>query len=630
MRPAHGAGPTAHVGGRRAAHYHAGMTQPASWLERWLVFHGAAPGDAPGLARRARERAARYPFPMNAAWPQLERWLDVAAPLLLLGTPRRARALDDDAFDRLERALQHHATVAVRAMHTLARYPGLDLLYEDAGPSKDPGHPLLERQDRVRLGTSHVAPDPDVVVIGSGAGGAPAAWSLARAGLRVAIVEAGRLLTAASTHEALEKHYLDQGFVGSADPRGMAIILAGQAVGGTTVINSGTSLRPLDECLRAWDAAAGTSFAGGALGPWLDAVERQCGIRPSRREVLDASAAIVERGFAALGRKDVHVLARNAPGCEGGARCCFGCPNGKKLSTDRAFLPEAVDAGARLLMGTRALSIQEDERGVDVLVEGPDGARRALRARAVVLAAGALGTPALIRNDRLGTHWRLAGDGLRMHPTSKLFALMPAALPHGGVPQGVGYRPPELPNVTFEGVHTPAAAAAPMVQAPGRRHRWWMERYDRLATYGMMIRDRATGSVRYPGGRRVVRYLMDREDARDLGRGVLMTAEAMFAAGAERVLLPLAGVDPEVESVEALRRRSLDEFTPDRMPTAGFHPQGTAAIGRVVDADLRVLGTRRVFVGDASALPGSPGVNPQVTIMALSLRLADRLAGELS
>lgn len=601
-----------------------------SWLERWLVFHGASPADAPALAARARARAARYPAPVALAYAQAERWLDLAAPLLLLGAPRRARALDDDAFDRLEQRLQHHPSVVVRGMYTLARYPGLDLLYEDRAPASDPGHPLLERADRVRLGTSHVAPDPDVVVIGSGAGGAPAAWALARAGLRVAVVEAGRLVSPASTHEAIERHYVDQGFLGSADPRGMVLLMAGEAVGGTTVINSGTSLRPLDECLRAWDAGAGTSFAGGGLDPWLERVERQCGIAPARRDLLDASAAIVERGFAALGRHGVHPLPRNAPACVGAARCCFGCPSGAKLSTDRAFLPEAVDSGARLLMGTRALAITEERDRVEVVVQGPDGARRALVARAVVLAAGALGTTALLRDNRLGSRWRLAGDGFRLHPASKLFALMPDPLPHGGVPQGVGYRPPELPNVTMEGVHTPAAAAAPMIQAAGRRHRWWMERYERLATFGMMVRDRATGSVRHPGGRRLLRYALDPADARDLGQALLLAAEAMFAAGAERVLLPVAGMDPEVPDAEALRRLRPEDFTPERLITCGFHPQGTAGIGRVVDPDQRVVGTSRVWVADASALPGSPGVNPQVTIMALSLRLADRLAGELA
>jgi choline dehydrogenase-like flavoprotein len=140
-----------------------------------------------------------------------------------------------------------------------------------------------------------------------------------------------------------------------------------------------------------------------------------------------------------------------------------------------------------------------------------------------------------------------------------------------------------------------------------------------------MVRDRGTGSVREVGGKRVLRYALHPDDAKDLGAGLLIAAEALFAAGAERVVLPLCGRDAEVESVEALKALRPEDFTRRNLLTSGFHPQGTAGIGRVVDADLDVIGEPRVSVCDASVLPDSPGVNPQVTIMALSLRLADRL-----
>jgi hypothetical protein len=410
---------------------------------------------------------------------------------------------------------------------------------------------------------------------------------------------------------------------------GLVLVLAGQAVGGTTVINSGTSLPPQAACLEGWDAALSTDFARGALEPWLEAAQAQAGVGV-RPDVLDASAGVIRRGLEALGRAGAHTLPRNAPACRGAGRCCFGCPNGAKLSTDRAWLPGALEAGALLLPRTRALSVREEPDRVEVLVDGPDGRRR-LRARALVLSAGALCTPDLIRSNRLGERWREAGRGLKIHPASKVFGLMPGPLPHGGVPQGLGYHAPELPRVGFEGVHTPPGAAAPMISAAGRRHRWWMERYERLATYGMFVRDRRSGWVRQLGPHRHVHYRLDQDDARDLGQALLLSAEALFAAGAERVLLPVAGpgIEPEVESPEALRRIAPEAFTPERLLTCGFHPQGTAGMGRVVDTDGRLLGSRRVWVADASVLPDSPGVNPMVTIMALSLRTAERLAARV-
>jgi choline dehydrogenase-like flavoprotein len=207
--------------------------------------------------------------------------------------------------------------------------------------------------------------------------------------------------------------------------------------------------------------------------------------------------------------------------------------------------------------------------------------------------------------------------------------MMPEPLERSGVPQGLGYRAPELPRVTFEGVHTPAGPAAPMLSLSGRRHRWWMERYDRLATFGMMVRDRGSGWVRGVGQGRYLHYALDRADARDLGAGLLLTAEAMFAAGAERILLPISGGQAEVSDAAHLRRLRPEDFTPGNLLTCGFHPHGSAGMGRLVDRDLRLRGSQRIRVCDASVLPDSPGVNPQVTIMALALRLADHMATEL-
>ncbi len=598
-----------------------------SWLERWFAAHGVAPEDVLCRATEARERARRFPLGVGAAFPWVEAAVDRLGPALFLRRACSASTLDDDGFDELERALQHHPSALIRSAYTLLRYPALDVRYPDTLPVQ-PEHPLQSLEPLLRERRSHLQTHFDVIVIGSGAGGAPVAWDLSRRGFKVAIVEAGGLLLAERANGAVERRYLDQGFTGSLKGGGATIVLAGRAVGGTTVVNSGTSLRPLQDCLSEWDGLAGTRFAEGSLDPWLEAASKQVGVGVPDRSLLSASDLLMDKGLRALGREDAYVLPRNAPTCKGAGRCPFGCPNGAKLSTDRSFLPEAVESGAALFAETRAGRIRERGEGVEVFVHGPAG-RRVLTAKKLVIAAGALSTPNLIRESRLGSAWRKAGGQFKMHPASKVFGLMPEALPKGGIPQGLGYRAPELPRVTFEGVHTPAGAAAPMVAAAGARHRWWMERYERLATYGMMIRDRGAGRVGQFGALRKIDYALHAEDANDLGRAILLAAEAMFAAGAERVLLPVAGLPPEVESVDALRRLSPSDFTPARLVTCGFHPQGTAGIGRLVDADLRLVGSEHVYVSDASVLPDSPGVNPQITIMALAMRCAETLAHTL-
>jgi choline dehydrogenase-like flavoprotein len=592
--------------------------------ERFLRAHGAA--DPRAAARVAVARASRYPWPVAGSWPRLLSTLDRVAPLAVLGRPSRASRLGDEALLALDAALQHHPVRSVRLLWLLARFPLLEARYGEARPP-DPGHPLRDLAeviaDRRRLGNDAF----DVIVIGTGAGGAPVGWSLARAGLRVCFVEAGDLVAPETAGGAVERHYAEQGMLGSGSRGGMALVVAGRAVGGTTAVNSGTSFRPKPERLEAWDREWGAALSGGALDPHLDRIEAKLGVAPVPEALLDGSSRLVRDGLLALGRAGAAPLPRNAPTCRGAARCCFGCPNGAKLSTDRSFLPEAVEAGATLLARTEAVGVRADGGGVRVWVRTREDLRE-LRAAHLVVAAGAIDTPRLLRRDRLGSAWRRAGRDLRIHPASKVFAWMPAPIAHGGVPQALGYEAPELPRVTFEGAHTPPAVTATLLQAAGPRHAAWMTHHDHVANYGMMVRDRGTGSVSYPAGRPILRYALHEGDANDLGAALLLAARALFAAGAERVALPVVGGDPEVDSVAALDRWRPADFGRRKLLTSGFHPQGTAGIGRVVDPDLRLEGARGVSVCDASVMPDSPGVNPQVTIMALSLRLADRLLEE--
>jgi choline dehydrogenase-like flavoprotein len=152
-----------------------------------------------------------------------------------------------------------------------------------------------------------------------------------------------------------------------------------------------------------------------------------------------------------------------------------------------------------------------------------------------------------------------------------------------------------------------------------------MEHHDHLANFGFMVRDRGAGRVRTVGGRTVLDYQLHDEDVQDLGKALRIVAEALFAAGAERVLLPVFSEEAELGSVSELGRWPARRFSRHNLLASGFHPQGTAAIGRVVDGQLQLHDAENVYVCDASVLPESPGVNPQVTLMALSLRLANHL-----
>ncbi len=158
-----------------------------------------------------------------------------------------------------------------------------------------------------------------------------------------------------------------------------------------------------------------------------------------------------------------------------------------------------------------------------------------------------------------------------------------------------------------------------------------MLRYRNLAQFGVMVSDVSRGSVSERAGRMQIRYDLGPEDLEAFRKGIALLAELYWAAGAKRVYLPVDGAN-ELRSPD---ERPLDTLAlkPSKLALMAFHPLGTAradarADHGVVDADLRLHGVEGVHVCDASAVPSSLGVNPQITIMALATRLAYHLLGE--
>ncbi len=469
----------------------------------------------------------------------------------------------------------------------------------------------------------------DAIIIGSGAGGSPVALELCKSGKDVVMIEKGELLRPGSPQQIVEKYYVGQALTVSVNG-GNTLVMAGSAVGGTTAINSGTCLRPLPECLTEWDRLTGIGFSDGLLEPYFPKVERQLGAGIPDRSLLSRSAIKFDEGLKALRNEKTIVLPRNSPGCSASGLCCFCCPTQVKQSTDLSYLPEAVSNGLRLMIGTKAIGIREEHSHVNVEIE-KDGRKSILKGKLLIISAGALFTPGLLKRNRLGSYYRQAGDDLKIHPANKVFAHFPN-LNHGagGIPQGTGYRPPELPRITLEGIHTPQGMTAPMIPTAGQSFNWWMKNHDDMANFGLMVRDRGTGTVIDKGAFPLIRYLLHPEDTVDVVEGLKLIAEIFFAAGANRILMPFLGKpENEFERFKQVRAIDASRIHAKDIILSGFHPQGTAGIGRVVDGDLRILGSKRTYVCDASVLPDSPGVNPQITIMALAHRLAAHLCGEV-
>ncbi|MBI5883149.1 MAG: GMC family oxidoreductase [Elusimicrobia bacterium] len=599
------------------------------------------------LRETIERRAMRLPFwafLLAASAAFALQWL---MPLILLGKPRRFQGLSPEEADLLLERLQLVTLIPVRGPFLALKSLVLPVLYglsaKPATTDRSQAVPA-DLSDTGAASTSDTGPAPaapaarlssggrwDVVVAGSGAGGAAVAARLAQGGAKVLLLEKGGWASSQpDACEAVSRYYTGAGFV-AALGRCMIPVPTGTAVGGTTAINSGTCMRAPGEALERWEEIGRGRFTKAEFERRLDEAWRLLKVREAPARTFGGSSRLVLQGLSRLGGPTAEPVDRCEDGCEGSGRCCFACPTSAKITSSKAFL-EPLQGDPRLTLSPRTYltGIRPPAKAgdsVQLTVRRKDsGLTEDLECGRLVLAAGTLATPYFVRRFRLGSAWRLAGDGLSLHPASKVFGLFQEPVDGWkGVPQGLGFDDQTDPAIRYEGVFTPPEMAAVTMPLEGGRLRWWMDRYRHVATFGFMIRDAARGTVRHPfgPGLPVIRYDLTPKDLSRMTAAMRFVARVFFAAGASRVLMPINARGNEIGNPTELDAEALRAPCPSQLYSMAFHPLGTCAMGRVVDEDLRL--TPGIFVCDGSVVPESLGVNPQMTIYAFALRLADHL-----
>lgn len=489
--------------------------------------------------------------------------------------------------------------------------------------------------------------EADVVVIGSGAGGAVVAAELAMAGKSVIVLEKGGYNYEGNFTQLEEQAgaelFLKQGALATKDLG--VLIMSGSTLGGSTIVNWMTCFRTPDDVLAEWDQCSGLNgcFTDPQLQQSFAAVEKRLSINIDQSRHNRPNQVLFD-GASTLGYH-AGVNPRNAIGCEqrcGG--CNFGCRYGCSQSTLKTYLQDAYDHGTRMLVRCSADKVLiENGRAVGVKANVNDAQTGktwnvTIRSDVVVVAGGALHTPAiLLRSGLSNPH---IGRHLHLHPTTVSVGLYPDKVyAWRGVLQSAysdqfvhldgnyGFKLEAAPG--HPGLF---ALARPWISA--RDYREQMTRGAHLAPIIIVTRDKGEGTVTIdPTGEPIVDYVVSSYDRKHVAHGLRQMARIHFAAGAAEVMsLQNKPTYVERSAHTTLHERHLREFDrqverhglgPNRILMFSAHQMGSCRMGAspqtsVADEHQQVHGVEGLFICDSSVFPAASGVNPMLSIMGLA------------
>lgn len=489
----------------------------------------------------------------------------------------------------------------------------------------------------------------DVCVIGSGGGGAVVAAELASAGRDVVVLEQGHHWTSRDftqrEDEMLPRLFEEAGMRQTSD--GSIVVLQGRNVGGSTVHNLCYCFRTPEPILALWREEHGlASLTPEALRPSFERVERNLKVKQIPEEQVNALNRRIRSGAEKLGWSG-FVTKHNRENCVQSGYCILGCSYDAKQSMLVTYVPRAEDAGARIYANARAERIETAGgrvAGVSGRVVDHAGrplGRVAVKAKVVVLAAGAINSPDLWLRSGLPDPGGQAGRNLHLHPSCMVAGYFPEPLhAYRGIPQSYYVdefidlaKDPHSGYVLMPISGFPVLTAA-NVPGFGRAHSREMAEFSKLGGLLVLLHDRSHGRVEATGtpGRPSITYALEPDDRRLLAQGLARCTEALFAAGAERCVVPYLPDAVELrpgDDLAAIERRGVQE---GGILLASTHPQSTLRMGgdprtSVVNEFGEAHALPGLFVADMSVFPTSLGAPPQITTAALADRTAYHVLG---
>ena len=487
----------------------------------------------------------------------------------------------------------------------------------------------------------------EVAIVGSGCGGATAAWELAAAGKDVVVLEEGGDYTGPKLTQRdgqmYDQLYMDRGGRASAVDPAIAV-MHGRVLGGGGVINASDVVPLSDAVLRHWQKKYGlTELSPETLAPFRERALKDLSANMPEEGQLNANNTLLRKGAQALGWKG-EVMRHNRLGCAGIGTCLIGCPLDRKRNPRFVAIPAAVEAGARFLTLARVVRIDDPTKELKTLqVHRLDekgyheGEAFTVKAKVVIVAASAISSPQLFLRSGVGNAH--VGQHLSLQPQLPIVATFAEDVRFfRGIPQAYAvteFEQLEHAEHGWWGFRIEAVAGTPgivgsLLPEIGTAGFALMQSYPKLAASLLLLPDEPRGAVRVePSGRLRIDYEIDDEQRARFRQAVKAAARCYFAAGATSVIVP--SVPPLRMTSEAdLAKIDTEPLRRSSVPYLSAHQQGSMRMAPserdgATNPDGLVYGTRGVYVFDSSPFPSSASSHTMTPIITVSRYLATKL-----
>lgn len=454
----------------------------------------------------------------------------------------------------------------------------------------------------------------DYLVIGSGPGGGVVGYQLHKAGADVAILEAGQFFRKDTfpTNEADVSAQLYWGGGIEFNKSAKMAFLRGRAVGGTSIINQALVDRFDEIALADWKTQSGVDFfTPEAMKPHYDAVEDFISVYEFSKREFNCNAQLFTEACDKLNYK-WGLLRRAQSDCAGEQgndciACLGGCHRDSKQSSLATYIQRGEQDGLQVIANTEVSHIEDNGDHVVVFATSK-GTRVTYQARKLIVAGGSFGTTQMLLNSGIKKKLPALGKYFSSHPQFMNFGLFDEPVnAHKSYFQTVASKDPNFRKAGFklEIVFAPPVSIAMLFKEFGREHQEIMRNYTRINCVEVAVRDENVGEIRVNNkGRLEVEKQLTDQDMTRRDAGLETVHNIMTEAGATKVLhAPMY---------------------------FGLHLMGGAVIGTnpntsVVNSEFKLHTSENIYVCDSSLFPNAPGINPSLTIYALSQKLSEQL-----